>query len=109
MNSTPMAKLAVAVTLGFFVVLLVLMFAPVNQAMKDPLLLMLGALISSFTSIVSYYFGTTSSSAKKDETITELTRTAAAVAGNATAPAKVGEVQIDAQSVTVDTQKGTPA
>lgn len=98
-----MARLAVAVTFGFFLVLLVLMFAPVNQAMKDPLLLMLGALISSFTSIVSYYFGTSSSSAKKDETIHQLT-TAAAV-GNVAAPV-VGDMKVDAQTVTVETPKG---
>ena len=93
MNTTPMARLAVAITIGFFAVLLVLMFAPVNEAMKDPLLLMLGALISSFTQIVSYYFGTTSSSAKKDDTITELTKTAAAVATTAQAQVSVDDAE----------------
>jgi hypothetical protein len=119
MNTTPMARLAVAITLGFFAVLGMLMFAPVRIELKDPLLLMLGALIGNFNSIVSFYFGTTSSSQKKDETITELTKTAAAVATTAQAsqvaadvaaaqPQKTGEVQIQADSVTVDTPKGTP-
>lgn len=108
--TTPMARLAVVITVGFFVVMFGLPFAPQNDAVKEPLLMLIGALISCFTSVVSYYFGTSRSSAKKDDTITELTRTASVVATTAAAATPstttAGDVQIDATNVTVD-KKGT--
>lgn len=118
--TTPMAKLSVVVTIGFFGVLVLLMFAPINLELKDPLLLMLGALIANFNSITSFYFGTTRSSQHKDDTITELTKTASVIASTAqatqvaadaaaapTGPIQAGEVAIQADSVTVDS-KGKP-
>lgn len=113
MNTTPMGRMAFVITVGFFAVLGLLMFAPVNDELKDPLLLMLGALIGNFNSIVSYYFGTTNSSAKKDETIQDLSRTAQVVATTAQAAAggdgpaaQVETVSIAADTVNVN--KGKP-
>jgi hypothetical protein len=111
MNTTPMARMAVVVTVGFFVVLGMLMFAPINLALKDPLLLMLGALIANFNSIISYYFGTTRSSQQKDGTIQALAQTAQATqvsadaAAQPTGPMQAGDVAIQAATVTV---KGNP-
>lgn len=105
------AQLAYLITFGFFAVLFAMMFAEVNATMKDPLLLMLGALISAFTGIVGYYFGTSASNAKKDQTITDLTKTASinAVTNQATAeaaaaggPVKVNEMSVAAGTVNVD-------
>lgn len=103
--TTPMARLAVVITIGFFVVMFGMPFAPVGDDVKEPLLMMVGALISCFTSVVSYYFGTSRSSAKKDDTITELTRTASVVATSAaaaSAPATPADAPAAAKNTTVD-------
>jgi hypothetical protein len=54
---------------GFFAILLVLMFVNVPVTAKDALLIMLGTLAGIVTSITAYYFGSSSGSARKSETI----------------------------------------
>ena len=64
--------LAGLIIIGFFVLLIVLVYATVPEPNKDLLNLVVGALIGSFATIVSYFFGSSSSSAKKDETISNI-------------------------------------
>jgi hypothetical protein len=110
--------LAYIITLGFFGVLGIQIWLDRNPDM------MIGALIGAFTSgVIGYYFGTSSSSATKDATIQDLTKTAAAVATTAQATqvasdlaaaipsttTKVAEMAVEATTVNVDTHsKGTP-
>lgn len=70
-DSTP-RQIAVVSFIGFFGVLLVLMFIDVPTTAKDALLIMLGALSGIVTSITAYYYGSSSGSAKKNETIDRL-------------------------------------
>lgn len=57
------------VVLGFFTLLYLLISKSVPEPNKDLLNLVVGALIGSFATVVGYFFGSSSGSAKKDETI----------------------------------------
>lgn len=101
-----MVWLAFTITLGFFAALFTMMLK--TNTSPD---MMLGALMAAFSGIVGYYFGSSNTSASKDSAISDLTKTAAAVATTAQAaqageppdaPMQAGTVQIDAQAVTVD-------
>jgi hypothetical protein len=59
------------IIVGFFVLLYLLLLSEVPEKNKDLLNLVVGALIGSFCSVVSYYYGSSSGSAKKDETISK--------------------------------------
>jgi hypothetical protein len=61
--------LALAVTLGFFGVLAYIMVLSVPEASRDVLNIMLGSLGTAWISIISYYFGSSSSSDRKTELI----------------------------------------
>lgn len=57
------------IVIGFFALLILLVMAEVPNTNKDLLNLVVGALIGSFSGVVTYFFGSSASSAKKDETI----------------------------------------
>lgn len=61
------AVLAVIVTLGFFGLLFYLMKWAPPESNKDVLNIMLGSLGTAWISVVSYYFGSSSGSSRKDE------------------------------------------
>lgn len=61
--------LGALVTLCFFAVLALLIFKPMPTENKDVLYLAIGALIGFEGAIVSYFYGSSAGSAKKDETI----------------------------------------
>ncbi len=52
---------------GFFALLILLVLSAVPSENKDLLNLVVGALIGSFSGIVSYFFGSSLGSSKKDE------------------------------------------
>lgn len=54
-----------AITIGFFVVFWELMHGAIPDAGRDTLLVMLGSLGAAWVSVVAYYFGSSSGSAKK--------------------------------------------
>lgn len=64
--------LALALTAGFFGLLGLLIYANVDNEAMTLLQIMLGGLSTAFISIISYYFGSSSSSRKKDETIANI-------------------------------------
>ena len=62
------ATIALAILIGFFVALYLLINSKVDAGgMRDALLIMVGALSAMATSIVNYYFGSSSGSAAKNE------------------------------------------
>jgi hypothetical protein len=65
--------LAAVVTIGFFGILIVLLRASSDfpTGIKEMLLVLLGALISSFKDIMSFYFGSSAGSERKDRVIAE--------------------------------------
>jgi drug/metabolite transporter (DMT)-like permease len=61
--------LGAIIVIGFFLLLYLLVKSQVPEANKDLLNLVVGALIGSFATIVGYFYGSSKSSAAKDETI----------------------------------------
>lgn len=61
--------LAVCVTVGFFGILLYMIKFGLPQTGSEALLMMLGALGTAWTSVMSFYFGSSAGSQKKDATI----------------------------------------
>jgi hypothetical protein len=66
--------LAAVISLGFFAVIGVLLWkTDIAAPVKDILLVMLGALLASWKELTGYFFGSSSGSAKKDDTNAALT------------------------------------
>ena len=59
--------LGALITVGFFVLLLSLVYSTIPLENKDLLNLVVGALIGSFSTIVGYFFGSSKGSAEKTE------------------------------------------
>ena len=55
------------ITVGFFVLLYLLLLSAVPEENKEILNIVVGALIGSFTSIVGYFYGSSLGSADKNE------------------------------------------
>lgn len=67
-NRYVQAFLAVAITLGFFGVIVALLhMTEIPASVKDILLVLLGALLASWKEVTGYFFGSSSGSAKKDD------------------------------------------
>lgn len=67
--------LAIAVTLGFFGILAGMMTGWLKTSgNSDALLVMLGALGTAWTAIVTFYFGSSASSKAKDATLAEIAK-----------------------------------
>jgi len=68
--SDPMYPLlAAAITIGFFGCLIALYFINHDNPYRDVICAMLGVLCSNFKDVYNYYFGSSASSARKDEFI----------------------------------------
>jgi len=61
--------LAALIVACFFAVIILLIVKAVPEQNKESLAIIVGALISAFTGVTGYFFGSSMSSAKKDETI----------------------------------------
>lgn len=66
--------LAIGVTLGFFGILAVMAFHGMPPTGNEAFLLLLGSLATSFTSIISFYYGSSSGSRAKDDLIKDMTK-----------------------------------
>jgi hypothetical protein len=89
--------LAAGVTVGFFCVLGAVMLADLPQGVHDLLLVMVGALQTAWTAIISYYFGSSKESANKTQMIADVGYAAASapVTVNTAAPAQALTPQPD--------------
>jgi hypothetical protein len=56
---------------GFFVLLYFLVLSPIPEKNSDLLNLIIGALIGNFGAVVSYFYGSSAGSSKKDDTISK--------------------------------------
>ena len=61
--------LAVGVTFGFFGILFYMLIFGLPTTGNEAMLLMLGALQTAWTGVISFYFGSSSGSQKKDQMI----------------------------------------
>ncbi len=68
-QSFVMGLLAMLICGGFFVVVVYLVTHP-GQTMSEAGMLALGALITAFSNVLSFYFGSSVGSRKKDEQLT---------------------------------------
>lgn len=65
--------LALAITFGFFTVMALVMFVPMQQPAHDATMLLLGSLGTAWTAVVAYYFGSSASSDRKTELLAQST------------------------------------
>ena len=63
--------LGALIVLGFFALLILLILSAVPTENKDLLNLVVGTLIGSFSGIVSYFYGSSLASSKKDQLLNE--------------------------------------
>jgi len=66
-KETFMYVLAALLVLSILAIVLVLIFVEIPNPNKDMLYMVIGALISAFTAVVSYFFGSSKGSADKTE------------------------------------------
>jgi len=64
--------LAGFIVLGFFALLFTLTYTDVPKENKDLVNMLIGALLTAFATVIAYYFGSSSGSAKKDDTISKM-------------------------------------
>ena len=60
------------IVLGFFALLFTLTYTDVPKENKDLVNMLIGALLTAFATVIAYYFGSSSGSAKKDDTISKM-------------------------------------
>lgn len=89
-DSRMKAFLAVFIVTGFFAVVAGLFFVhEIEGSVKDVLLVMLGALLSSFKEVVGFFYGSSSGSAAKGATIERALEAATPLAGDAPVEVKI--------------------
>jgi hypothetical protein len=68
------AILGISITLGFFGVLAFMLIYGAPEKGGEALFIMLGSLGTAWSGIISYYFGSTSSSSAKNQIIANMTK-----------------------------------
>lgn len=66
--------LAYGVSVGFFGVLGIMIFVPLNGSTETIINIMVGSLGTAWTGIIAYYFGSSAGSRSKDDTIKKLSQ-----------------------------------
>ncbi|WP_250518588.1 hypothetical protein [Caballeronia sp. ATUFL_M1_KS5A] len=94
--------LAAGVTAGFFGALAVVMLAPLQSAVHDLLLVMIGALQTAWVAIISYYFGSSKDSTNQTRMIADVGYAAANAPINIQAPSSQPRAQTSQPAQLVD-------
>lgn len=95
-NDTGRVMISSVVVGGFFVILYIYLTRKLTGAPDNDILsILLGALASNFTSVVSFWIGSSSGSAAKDDAIKEITQTSNANSAN------MAKAAVDAASASV--------
>ncbi len=68
-DATMRALLGAVITLGFFVVVFVVLFVPVPSTVRDIVLVLLGALIASFKEVTGFFFGSSAGAVTANATL----------------------------------------
>jgi drug/metabolite transporter (DMT)-like permease len=71
----PPTFLVFSTTIGFFALLALLFIRDLPDGTKDILQVMLGGVLGQWTTIISYFFGSSSGSAKKTDILSDMTGT----------------------------------
>ena len=97
---TTRPALAAAVVAAFVGVVALLAFVAIPEPSREPLLVLVGILGKSFSDVVSFHFGSSEGSARKQDTLDRL----------ATQPATVhaSHADVTGSPVTVDSDEGEP-
>ena len=67
LNKIAMYILGVLIVVGFFALLVLLLFKPIPENNSEVLYLAIGSLLSSFSMVVGYFYGSSAGSAQKTE------------------------------------------
>lgn len=67
LNKIAMYILGVLIIVGFFALLVILIFKPIPENNSEVLNLAIGSLLSSFSMVVGYFYGSSAGSAQKTE------------------------------------------
>ena len=67
LNKIAMYILGVLIIVGFFALLVILIFKPIPENNNEVLNLAIGSLLSSFSMVVGYFYGSSAGSAQKTE------------------------------------------
>lgn len=94
--------LAAGVTAGFFGALAVVMLAPLQSAVHDLLLVMIGALQTAWVAIISYYFGSSKDSTNQTRMIADVGYAAANAPINIQAPTAQTQAKVQAAAQPVE-------
>lgn len=87
-----MARMAYILIAAILAALLGMFFVPIPPSNKEAISLILGALLGSLTTVMSFYFGSSKDSADKNSTIVAQAETARAIATGAATSAGDGFV-----------------
>ncbi len=102
MKNSAQITLALIVTLGFFSCIFWMLKWGFPIENKDPLNSLLGVLITIFTLQMNFFFGSSSASKAKDETISDIARSMPVPTSTVSSPVTIP----NADSVTVKTESG---
>jgi len=88
-TASSQAVVSILVVMMFGGVLMSIIFHPmaIDDTMQNMLLILLGALSSNFTSVVSYYMGSSAGSKSANETLHQIVSTTTGTGNGTTPPA----------------------
>jgi len=71
LKDTTNRNLAYVIVMGFFAVIVGLLFADIPDGVREPLLILLGALATQMNNVMAYYFGSTAGGKLKSDLLAQ--------------------------------------
>lgn len=69
-----LAFLSVMLTIGVFGIVAMMFFYPIPEGIKDVFNIISGSVVTAWTGVISYWFGSSAGSSKKDDTLGEIAK-----------------------------------